>query len=171
MGDSRTSQVAPVVKKWCEVTQSCPTLCDPMDCSLPGFFIHWIFQARVLEWIATSFSRGSSWPRDWTGVSRVTGRFLNVWAPRKSTACHCRRLGFSPWIRKVPWRSAWQPIAALFPGESRGQRSWRAVVQRVAKSRTWLKQRSTHPHIGHSKHESPSWKLSLFSTPPSYSTF
>ena len=42
------------------VTQSCPTLCDPMDCSLPGFSAHRIFQARVLEWVAISFSRGSS---------------------------------------------------------------------------------------------------------------
>ena len=49
-----------------EVTQSCLTLCDPMDCSLPGFSIHGIFQARVLEWVAISFSKGSSWPRDWT---------------------------------------------------------------------------------------------------------
>ena len=40
-----------------EVTQSCPTLCDPMDCSLPGSSIHGIFQARILEWVAISFSR------------------------------------------------------------------------------------------------------------------
>ena len=51
-------------KKESEVTQSCPTLCDPMDCSLPGSSIHGIFQARVLEWVAISFSRGSSRPRD-----------------------------------------------------------------------------------------------------------
>ena len=42
----------------CEVTQSCPTLCDPMDCSLPGSLVRGIFQARVLEWVAISFSRG-----------------------------------------------------------------------------------------------------------------
>ena len=42
-----------------EVAQSCPTLCDPMDCSLPGFSIHGIFQARVLEWVAVPFSQGS----------------------------------------------------------------------------------------------------------------
>ena len=50
-----------------EVTQSCLTLCDLMDCSLLGFSMHGIFQARVLEWVAISFSKGSSWPRDWTG--------------------------------------------------------------------------------------------------------
>ena len=47
-----------------EVAQSCPILCDPMDCSLPGSSIHGIFQARVLEWVAISFARGSSRPRD-----------------------------------------------------------------------------------------------------------
>ena len=46
--------------------QSCLTLCDPMDCSPPGSSVHGILQARILEQIAISFSRGSSWPRDWT---------------------------------------------------------------------------------------------------------
>ena len=49
-----------------EVAQSCPTLCDPVDCTLPGSSVHGIFQAIVLEWIAISFSRGSSQPRDRT---------------------------------------------------------------------------------------------------------
>ena len=49
-----------------EVAQSCPTLCNPMDCSLPGSSLHGILQARVLEWVAISISRGSSWPRDQT---------------------------------------------------------------------------------------------------------
>ena len=47
-----------------EVAQSCPTLCDPMDYSLPGSSVHGIFQARILEWVAISFSRRSSQPRD-----------------------------------------------------------------------------------------------------------
>ena len=46
---------------------------DPMDCSLQGFCVHGIFQARILEWVAISFSRESSWPRDWTRVSRIVG--------------------------------------------------------------------------------------------------
>ena len=45
------------LKSLSEVAQSCPTLCNPMDCSLPGFSIHGIFQARVLEWVTISFSR------------------------------------------------------------------------------------------------------------------
>ena len=61
-----------------EVAQSCQTLCDPMDCSLPGFSIHGILQARILEWVAISFCRGSSQPRDQTQVSRVGGRCFNL---------------------------------------------------------------------------------------------
>ena len=57
-----------------EVTQSCPTLCDFMDCSLSGSSLHGILQARVLEWVAISFSRGSSRPRDRTWVSCIPGR-------------------------------------------------------------------------------------------------
>ena len=57
-----------------EVSQSCPTLCDPVDCRLPGSSIHGIFQARILEWVAISFSRGSSQPRDRTEVSCIVGR-------------------------------------------------------------------------------------------------
>ena len=69
--------------KWSEVAQSCPTLCDPMDCSLPGSSVHGIFQARELEWVAISFSRGSSWPRDRTQVSCIVGRRFTVWATRE----------------------------------------------------------------------------------------
>ena len=57
----------------CLVTQSCLTLCDPMDCSLSGFFLRGISQARILEWVANSFSMGSSQPRNQTGIS-CTGR-------------------------------------------------------------------------------------------------
>ena len=66
-----------------EVAQSCLTLCDPMDCSLPGSSVHGIFQAIVLEWTAISFSRGSSQPRDWTRVSHIVDRRFTVWATRE----------------------------------------------------------------------------------------
>ena len=65
-----------------EVAQSCPTLCDPMDCSLPGSSVHGIFQAIVLEWIAISFSMGSSRPRDRTRVSCIVGRLFTIWATK-----------------------------------------------------------------------------------------
>ena len=58
------------------VPQLCPTLSDPMDCSPPGFSVHEIFQAGILEWDAISFSRGSSQPRDQTRVSCTAGRFF-----------------------------------------------------------------------------------------------
>ena len=63
-----------------EVAQSCLTLCDPMDYSLPGFSIHGIFQARVLEWVVISFSRRSSWFRDQTQVFSISGRWFTFWA-------------------------------------------------------------------------------------------
>ena len=61
---------APGKWKW-NFSRSVVTLCDPTDCSLPGSFVHGIFQARVLEWVAISFSRGSSQPRDRTWVSHI----------------------------------------------------------------------------------------------------
>ena len=69
--------------KWSEVAQSCPTLCNPMDCSLPRSSVHGIFKARVLEWVAISSSRGSSWPRDRSWVSRIVSRPFTVWATKE----------------------------------------------------------------------------------------
>ena len=65
---------------WSEVSvaQSCRTLCDPMDCSLLDFSVPGIFQARILEWVATSFSRRSSQPRGQTWVSCIAGRFFTT---------------------------------------------------------------------------------------------
>ena len=65
------------------VTQSCLTLCDHMDCSPPGSSVHGILQARILEWVANSSSRGSSWPRDWTHISCIEGRFFTIWSTRE----------------------------------------------------------------------------------------
>ena len=57
------------------------TLCDPMDCSLPGSSVHGIFQARVLEWVAISFSRGPSQPKDRTWISCIADRCFTIWSP------------------------------------------------------------------------------------------
>ena len=65
------------------VVQSCPTLWDPVDCSLPGSSIQRILQATILEWVAIPHSRGSSWPRDQTWVSCTAGRFLTIWATKE----------------------------------------------------------------------------------------
>ena len=66
-----------------EVAQLCPTLYDPVDYSPPGSTVHGILQAGILEWVAISFSRGSSRPRDRTQVSRIAGRLFNLWATRE----------------------------------------------------------------------------------------
>ena len=69
--------------KWSEVTQSSPTLCDTMYCSPPGSLVHGISQAWILEWVAISFSRGSSLFRDRTQVSCIVSRCFTVWATRE----------------------------------------------------------------------------------------
>ena len=80
---SQTSLIHWERKKESEITHLYLTLCNPMDCSLPGSSVHGILQARILEWVAISFSRGSSQPRDWTQVSHTAGRRFNLWATRE----------------------------------------------------------------------------------------
>ena len=97
-----------------KLAQSCPTLCDPMDCSLSGTSVHGIFQARVLEWIATALSKGSSRSKDRTRVSRIADRCFTVWAtpppleslalpfvhsPPSSHAPLCKLLICSPFLK------------------------------------------------------------------------
>ena len=66
------------------VSQLCLTLCDPMDHSPPGSSVHGILQARILEWVAISFSGTSSQPRDRTWVSCIASRFFTIWAIREA---------------------------------------------------------------------------------------
>ena len=68
----------------CSVTKSCLTLWNPMNCSPPGSSLHRTSQARILEWAAISFSRGSSRPRDWTRVSCISRQILYCWATREA---------------------------------------------------------------------------------------
>ena len=75
---------------WMKVAQSCPSLCDPMDSTVYG-----ILQARILLWVAFPFSRGSSQPRNWTGVSFIAGRFFTNWATREKNV----NIAFNvPWV-------------------------------------------------------------------------
>ena len=67
----------------CLVTQSCPTLCDLINCCPPGSSVHGILQARIMEWVAMPSSRGSSQPRDRTHILHIAGRFSTVWATRE----------------------------------------------------------------------------------------
>ena len=66
------------------VTQLCPILSRPIDCSPQGSSVHVILQARILEWVAMPFSRGSSQSRDWTPVSCIAGRLFTIWATREA---------------------------------------------------------------------------------------
>ena len=80
----------------------------------------------------------------------IKGRGFSGGTSGKGPACQCKRhkrCGFNPWIRKIPWRRAWQPTPVPLPGESHGQRSLAGyTVHEVAKSRTWLKRLSMHAH-------------------------
>ena len=90
-----------------EVAQSCPTLCDPMDCSLPGSSVHGIFQARVLEWVAISFSRGSSGPRYQTRSPALQADSLLSEPPGKPY--NERRKSNSYWVSDLPTTSQTKP--------------------------------------------------------------
>ena len=89
----------------CSVSQSRPTLCNPMDCSLPGSSVQGILQARILEWVAVPFSRGSSQPRDWAHVSCIGKQILY----------HLNHLGSPVFYNehimrlKVYWKSIFPP--------------------------------------------------------------
>ena len=75
------------LSKWKKalIAQSCWTLWDPMDCSPPCSSVYGILQARILEWNVIPFSRGCSWPRDWTQVSCIADRFFTNWASREAS--------------------------------------------------------------------------------------
>ena len=74
------------------VTKFYLTLCDPMDCSLQGSSVCGILQARILEWVAIFFSKGSSWPRDQTQVSCIAVGFFIIWATREEIYSFLRGL-------------------------------------------------------------------------------
>ena len=93
----------------CSVAQLCLTLCDPMDCGLPGFSVLGISQARIPERVAISYSRGSPQPRDWTCISCVfciADGFFTIESPRKPLV--------SKWIRLKTKRWWHQPSATVF---------------------------------------------------------
>ena len=137
------------------VAQSCPTLCDPMDCSLPGSSVHGIFQARVLEWIAISFSiifHFHAWEAWWAAVygvaqsrtwlkwlslaAMVLSSFPGGLASKKST-CNVGDLDLIPGLGRCPGgrHSNYNILDWRIPMD-RG--AWQATVHGIAKSHTWL---------------------------------
>ena len=93
-----------------EVAQSCPTLCDPMVCILPGSSVHRFFQARILEWVAISFSRGSSQPRGWTRVSSIAGRCFTLYNVSYTHAVIVVQSLSHVQLFVPPWTSACQTL-------------------------------------------------------------
>ena len=90
-----------------------------MNCSLPGSSVHRHYQARILEWVVMPSSRGSSWPRNQTGVSRIAGGFFTSWAARE--AHKMARDPLISWTQAVEKQR--HPTPVLLPGKSHGQRS------------------------------------------------
>ena len=107
------SVILVIYKSESEAGQLCPTLCDPMDYSLPGSSVHGIFQERIVEWVAISFSRRSSQPRDWTRVSCIVGRRFTIWASREAIkkAKRQRIEAFELWC----WRRLWRVCKEIQP--------------------------------------------------------
>ena len=105
------------------VTQSCWTLCDPMDCNPPRSSVHGILQARIVECVAMPSSRGSSWPRDQTWVTCIAGRFLTIWATREAQS-RARGLGLKSCLYSLlvhDFRASYSNSVCLsFPGYNMG---------------------------------------------------
>ena len=92
-----------------KLLHSCPTLCDPMDYSPPGSSVYGILQARILEWVATLSSRGSSWPRDWTVISFVSC----IGRPVLNQQCHLGSRSNSTYPRLVMYAKLEQLLEFL----------------------------------------------------------
>ena len=86
------------ILRLCLVAQSCPTLCNPIDCSPPGSSVHGDSPGKILEWVKMPVSRGSSQSRDQTQISHIAGGFFTIWATGKPlntrTFCFCKY----PWV-------------------------------------------------------------------------
>ena len=109
-----------MTKSKVKLTQSCPTLCDPVEYTVHGFL-----QARILEWVAFPFYRGSSQPRDRTQVSHVAGGLFISWATREAQMTRAALLMQLLLYMCLIWRRQWHPTPVLLPGKSHG---WRSLV-------------------------------------------
>ena len=143
--------------------QFCQSLCDSLDYSLPGFLVHEILQARVLEWVTIPFSRGSSLPRYQAQNSCLVGRFFTVWVTRgiyiyytfvcvcvcvciifpgssdgKESACNAEDWGSVPGLGRSPGGGNGNVLKYVCLENPMDRGAWWAMVHRVTKSWTWL---------------------------------
>ena len=125
----------------CSVAQSCLTLCSPMDCSPPGFSVHGIFQARILEWVAISYSRGFSDPgiepkclRNTTKVSICTR--LPWWLSGKESTCQAGDTGSIPESGRSPGGENGNPLQYSCMRNPMQREAWWATVHGAANA-TW----------------------------------
>ena len=118
------------------VAQSCPTLCNPMNCSTPGEGNGNPLQCSCLE----NPRDGGAWWAAICGVTQSRTRLKRLSSSSSGSSAvknlpQRKGWGFNPWVRNVPWRRAWHPTPVFLPGESHGQRgAWWAAVHGVAKS-------------------------------------
>ena len=117
------------------------TLCDPMDCSPPGSSVHGIFQARILEWVAISFSKESSWPRDWTQVFCIscTDRWVfyhcATWEPPAIVYGNC----ITPW-QAVMCGASQKEALFLWLGNTEGRTNFIFCSSLMNSSKSWFGQ-------------------------------
>ena len=108
-----------------------------------------IFQARALEWVAISFSRGSSRSRDQTQVSRIVGSRVYHLSHQGSICLQCRRLGFNSWVRKISWRRDWQRTPVFLPPAppKNGLKAQKVLANSVLNSSFFEQSTSARKHI------------------------
>ena len=114
-----------------------------MDCSLQGSSVHGIFQARVLEWVAISFSKGSSQPRDRTPVSRITGRRFTVWATREAWGHNERVSIYNSGILPYWYQKLWLQSMELWKKLISVLQATQSMISYYG-SPSWLRQECSH---------------------------
>ena len=116
------------VKVW--IIQSCPTLCNPVDCRLSVSSVHGILQVRILEWVAIAFYRGSVWPR----VSCTVGRFFTIWTTRQvgpgrgTVSENTLVQGFQEGERRLPYLKHREPKKEVSVGLGGGPEPWERIL-------------------------------------------
>ena len=116
----------------CLVTQPCPTV-QPLNCSLWGSSVHGIFQARILEWVAISYSKGSSWPRD-LEISALSGGFFPGGSVGRVSVCNSGDPGLFPDLGRFPEEGKGNPLQDFFLENPTDRGAWQAPFYGLTES-------------------------------------